>query len=195
MKSIAFNIVVSGDSAFIRSFGVPLAEWLEKNAKALNMQLTELPNQELFYLDTHPKNIELSTVGIFGVLLFIPTWFAKKVLDEVYDLKIKPIVKGILKKADGVEIFSSKKKYKTFVFSMFYEEHNALIVVAIKEKSLDALASSLEIIPSVHVSALATLQEGNHKEPIHLYIVGKGKVNIRPYEHKVLASAFEQINT
>ena len=159
------------------------------------MRLTAPPDQRMFVQDARPKNIEILAAGIFGVLLFIPAWFAKKVLDEVYDLKLKPIVRGIIKKADEIEIFASRKKYKTFILSVFYEEYGTLVIVAVKEKTLDELASSLDKITAVHMWALATLQERRSPEPVHLYIVSDGKVNVKPYEHKVLASAYNQINT
>lgn len=195
MEPIAFNIVVGGNSAFIRAFGIPLAEELEKVAEMLNMRLTAPPDQRMFVQDARPKNIEILSAGIFGVLLFIPAWFAKKVLDEVYDLKLKPIVRGIIKKADEIEIFASRKKYKTFILSVFYEEYGTLVIVAVKERTLDELASSLDKITAVHMGALATLQERRSPEPVHLYIVSDGKVNVKPYEHKILASAYDQINT
>jgi hypothetical protein len=195
MDLIGYTTIVGGDSDFIRAFGIPTAEELEKVAQRLNMQLRQLPDDGIFFVDTRPKNIGTLTTGLFGILLFSPVWFGKKVLDEIYDLKLKPIVREIIKKADGIEIFTSKKKYKTFILSVFYEEYRTLVIVAVKEKAIDDLASNLDKVAAVHVSALAILQERRSSEPVHLYIVSDGKVNMKPYEHKALASALSQIGT
>jgi hypothetical protein len=122
MESIGFTTIVEGDSKFIMTFGAPIAEELAKLAEPLNMQLRPLPDHRMFVLDTRAKNIETITAGLFGVLLFLPAWFAKKLLDEIYDINLKPVVRKILKRADEIEIYSSKKKYKTFALSVYYEE-------------------------------------------------------------------------
>ncbi len=194
MNTISFNTIVSGDSKFIRTFGIPLADELDKNAKVLNIQRVTLPTNKLFEIKTNPQNIESTTLGLFGILLTIPGWFAVKILNEIYDIKIKKIVRNIIEKADEIEIFSSKNKYKAFVSYAFIEEENILVIVAIKNKKLIDLASNIDSIPNIHASALSTLQNGSYSEIVHLYIVVDGKVNIKPYEHEDLESAHKQIN-
>lgn len=195
MESIGFTTIAEGDSKFIMTFGVPIAEELDEMSAPLNMHVRPLPDHKMFLLDTGAKNIETFTVGVFGVLLFLPGWFAKKLLDEIYDLKLKPVVRKILKQANEIEIYASKKKYKTFTLSVYYKEYSTVVIVAVKERGLDELATSLDRIRAAHAAALATLQTSSSPEPVHLYLIKDGKVNVEPYMHKTFASALGQINS
>jgi len=100
-----------------------MAEELEKFD---SIQVRDFPEKDIFAIDSRVRNSDIVTAGIFGVLLFLPGWFALKVLDDLYEVKIKPKIQDIIKKADEIEIFKSSKKYFVHSLSIYHEELNVL---------------------------------------------------------------------
>lgn len=192
MSGIPYSVVAGGNSDFVRSFSIPLAEELE-SIEGLEYQA--LPDIEVFVHDTRHRAFDIPIEGLFGVLLFLPGWLTLKALNELYDIKIRPAVRQIIRKADEVEVFSSNKKHKAFVFSVFHEESNVIVILAAKEKSLRQLETSSAKLPTLLPSALETIRSNGSSDEVHLYVLSDGKVNVEPYIHPNLESASDQLNT
>jgi len=191
-KQISYSVTAGGNANFLRTFAIPLADEL---AKLEETRHVEIPEKNIFKHDSRPKNLDLVTAGFFGVVLFLPGWFAVKVIDEIYDIKIKPLVRKVIHKADSIEIFSKRKNKKVFALSVFHEGMDVLVIVAIKEESIKNLDAGLENLSSIHAAANNIIQTGKHKNEVHLYVLSEGKVNVQPYIHNNVESAHKQINT
>jgi hypothetical protein len=192
MEQISISVVGGGNSAFLRAFTIPLAEDLEKIEGFGNKPI---PDKGVMEVDSRPKACDLPTIGFFGVLLFIPGWFAKKVLEELYEIKIRPAVRRIIKEADKIELFSSSKKSKVFTLQVFHEQSNVLLVLAAKEPSLRELASATSELPTLIPSAIQRIEQYGSENEVHLYVLSGGKVNAIPLIHRNLELALCQLNT
>jgi hypothetical protein len=113
MEKVAISVVGGGNSAFLRAFTIPLAEDLEKIEGFGNKTI---PAKGVMEVDSRPKACDLPTIGFFGVLLFIPGWFAKKVLEELYEIKIRPAVRRIIKEADKTNFSHLQKSLRYLLF-------------------------------------------------------------------------------
>ncbi len=191
-EKISYSVVAGGNSNFLRAFAIPLADEL---GKLKETQYIEVPKNNIFEHDSNPKAFDLATAGFFGIVLLLPGWFAVKVIDEFYDIKIKPLVRKIIYKADSIEIFSKRKNKKVFTLSVFHEECDVLVIVAIKEENLESMDAGLARFSSIHAAANNIIQSGSHKSEVHLYVLSGGKVNAQPYIHNNIESAHNQIST
>ncbi len=154
-----------------------------------------IPTTPLFAHDSRPKAIELPIAGVIGILLFLPGWFALKVLNELYDIKIKPVVRKVIEKADSIEVFASKKQFKIFTLEVFVEDRSVLVVLASKEKALKSLIESAEHLPNLLPQALRFIEEHDSENEVHVYVLSEGRVNALPSIHENVESAHREFNT
>ena len=108
-EKISYSVAANGNSDFLRTIAIPLTEELGRLKETLYI---EIPKKAAFEHDSTPKALDLTVAGFFGIVLFLPGWFAVKVLDEIYDIRIKPLIRKIIYKADSVEVFSKRKNRK-----------------------------------------------------------------------------------
>lgn len=192
MSIINYSVLTQGNSTFIRAFSVPLAEELEK----LNsIKASDFPNRDVFAVDSSINNIDTAVAGIFGVLLFLPSWFAIKILDDLYEIKIKPRIQSIIKRADSIEIFKSQNKFFVHSFSIYHEELDVIVIVAAKEKGLDELYGAIEQLNNFVQTALNNLKTSPQESQVQLYILTEGRINVVPFIHENIESAIRQINS
>lgn len=189
MDEVSFSVIGGGEAGFLRAFTIPLAEELERTPGLSRKPIPAIP---LVAHDSRPKAIELPIAGIVGVLLFLPGWFALKVLNEVYDIKIKPVVRKVIEKADSIEVFASTKQFKVFTLEVFVEDRSVLIVLAAKEKALHALIGAVEHLPDLLPQALRFVEGHESKNEVHVYVLSEGQVNVVPSIHDNVKSAYRE---
>ncbi len=192
MSTINYTVLTQGGSSFFKNFAIPLVDELD----TLNsIKHKKLPENAVLSLDSRIRNHDVAIVGLMGVILFLPGLFAVKVLDELYEIKIKPKVQKIIRRADEIEIFKSKKKCFVQVSSIFHEELNTLIIVAAKESDLEQFYKTVEQLNVFAQVALRNLKATSQKDKVHLYIATEEKINLKPFIHENLESALSQINS
>lgn len=181
MEEISYSVISAGDSDFMMTFSIPLAEELEHTE---GLRYRALPNTGILERDIRPKANEALAQWVIGVLLVIPGWLAWKVADEIYEIKIRPKVRELIRKADSIEIFSSKSKCKVVALEVLEEKANVLIILAAKEKSLERLELASEKLNSLLPNASRYIEEHDSKNEVHLYVLHEGKVNLEPLVHQ-----------
>lgn len=193
MEPIPYSCIAVGDKHLFNDYAIPFSEEMSLLEKEGGVVYEKAPKIDLLKVNKSPRAFDISGVWLFGVLLFLPGWFAKKALDELYDIKIKPIVRNVILKADQIEILPRRKKHITFSMSLYHKERNVLVIVAVKEKTTLETSDSLNMVVKIHESAQSFIEVGGHKNQIHLYIIENGKVNVKPYVHENVESANLQI--
>jgi hypothetical protein len=181
MDEVSYSVVSAGNSEFIRAFSIPLAEELERTE---GLRFRAFPNAGILERDTRSKANEALVQGIIGVLLVIPSWLAWKVADEIYEIKIRPKVRELIKKADSIDIFSSTSKHKVVTLEVLEEKANVLIILAAKEKSLEQLELASEKLNGLLPIAVRYIEEHASQNEVHLYFLHEGKANLEPLIHK-----------
>lgn len=186
MSEIKYQIIGSGDHRLFRNITIPLAEEIDSSID--DLVLHDSADGALFSADSRPMALDSSTV-LLGIAFAFPSWLAVKVLDVVFDLKIKPIVAGVIKKLDGIDIFPKKQIHKTFLIPIHYTDFDKAVAVAIKEKDIQNIILHLDQVKPIHQAALDNIDKEKRSKVIHLYVVTNGIVNPEP----VICLSFEEL--
>ena len=193
--SVGYTSVCAGDASFIRALPIPLASDLEVVAKEAEIKHEDLPTSDVFAVDKRPKNLGFESAVAAGIVLFVGSWFAKKLLDEIYELKLKPAIRRVIQKADEITVFRAKKRFLVFLVGVYYRDKEKLVLVALKTKDKAVLVRDLERIRDVHTSAYRKLTRPEYNRPLHLYVVENGQVNLEPIQLNNMQEAYESIRT
>lgn len=191
--SVGYTSVCAGDASFLRALPIPLASDLEVVAKEAEIKHENLPTIDVFAVDKRPKNLGLESAVAAGIILFVGSWFAKKLLDEIYDLKLKPVIRRVIQKSDEITIFGKKKRSFVFLVGVYYRDEEKLVLVALKAKDKAVLVNDLERIRDVHTSAYRKLTMPEYDRPLHLYVLENGQANVEPIQLRNMQEAYETI--
>ena len=173
MTDWSYMILTVGNSRFIRGVSVPLSEALEAEFPGRQVDLGEEEVRPPL-----PKGVPVNALptafeAIVGVLLFLGAWGAKRLLDDVYELTIRPHVRRILG-ADHDAALATAEVPRAFMLAIWHiSQQRAVIVVAIG-KSATEFAQSEELIAQVHREACQFLEQDSRTEPVVLYTIIAG---------------------
>jgi hypothetical protein len=126
-------------------------------------------------------------VLVAGVTLYVARKAGKvagkyfeKALDEGYDVVLKPRIRKLWKGLDKMLIGANKKHDKAFLVSIWYEELNVLVTVAVIGATFDDIIGQLDLMHQVHTNALTWIASHGVSAPVHHYLLQDGKVNAEP---------------
>jgi len=194
-STIGYSIVSVGNSRFFRALAIPFASDMELLAKGTELSYEPVPDDEVFAVDTRQKAIGTETAVAVGIVLFVGSWFAKKILDEIYDIKLKPIIRNVIQKADEIVISGARKRGLSFVVGIHHQDKQTLVLVVLKTKEKNELLGNLETIRNVHAAARQNVEQSKYDAPLHLYVIEDGKVNVEPIQLRSMQEAYERIGT
>lgn len=194
-SEIGYSVLSSGNAQFLRALPIPLAADMEVIADDSGLKYTPVPEDDVFVVDTRPKAIGAESAAAVGILLFVGSWLASKVLDEIYDIKLKPIIRNLIHKADEIVIFGSKKRGLSFLIGIYHQDKQKLVLVALKCREKEDLIGNLELIRNVHLAARQNVDQPKYGAPLHLYIIESGEVNVEPIQLNNMQQAYERIST
>ena len=194
-SEIGYSVLSSGNAQFLRALPIPLAEDLEVIAQDSGLKYTPIPEDKVFVVDARSKAIGAESAAAVGILLFVGSWLASKVLDEIYDIKLKPIIRNLIHKADEIVIFGSKKRALSFLIAIYHQDKQKLVLVALKCREKEDLVGNLELIRNVHMAARQNVDQPKYRAPLHLYIIESGEVNVEPIQLNNMQQAYERIST
>jgi hypothetical protein len=192
-STVGYTGISSGNASFLRAFPIPLASDIELVAKETEIEYESIQTIDVFSVDKRPKAMGMESIAVAGIILFIGSWFAKKLLDEIYDLKLKPVIRRAIQRADEVIIFGAKKHSLIFLVGIYHRDKEKLVLVAVKTKDKTELLSGLEKIKDVHAIARQKVEMLKYHAPLHLYVIENGKVNIEPIQLDNMQEAYERI--
>ena len=194
-EGIGYSVLSLGNAGFLRALPIPLASDIEQIAEDAGLEYGPVPENELFAVDARPKAIGTETAAAVGVLLFVVSWLASKILDEIYDIKLKPIIRNLIQRADDIVIFGSKKRALSFVIGVYHKDREKLVLVALKGTEKVDILGKLDMIKNVHMVARQNMEKPEYEASLHLYIIEGGEVNVEPIQLSNLQQAYERIGT
>ena len=126
MLEISDKVQFEGNSKLIREFAIPFLDEFELVAKEYPVK-----GNNPFSPKEEPKpQAHISEIaGIIGVVAFVATWSATKLLNEVYDLKISPIVRKKLSVYLGKT--TSNQKYALTITTLNRETKISLLIACV----------------------------------------------------------------
>ena len=106
--------------------------------------------------------------------------YFEKALDEGFDVVLKPRIRKLWKGLDKMLIGANRKHDKAFVVSVWYDELNVLVTVAIIGATFEDIVGQLELMHQIHTNALTWIVARGVSAPVHHYLLRDGKVNAEP---------------
>jgi hypothetical protein len=171
-----------------RALGIPLTEALE--AGGIEFRKEDLP--AFLRAPGRPVAGASSIAAVFGVLVFLGSWAAKKVLDELYATKLRPKIDEVVRSPKAQALRGSPGKKWLFQLGVWYDEERVLILLTLVGNNLRAVMAQEHLLPQLHALALDWLRENPSGSPVHLYIAEDGKANLAPlvFEHVLEAQRY-----
>jgi hypothetical protein len=189
-STCAYTLFSGGDSQFLRSVSIPLAEVLGQDLA--NDESTRFTDDRPDFLNTSSRPGADATIligGIVGVFAFFSSWLASKILDDIYETKFQPAIRKVLGAADAKLKGANAKKAKMFLMGISYADKEVFILIGIVGDTFAEILGWEHMIETVHGIAVRWIDSNSSDQPIHLYIVDRGKVNIEPILFDNLISA------
>jgi hypothetical protein len=174
---ITVQVICGGDSRVIRALGIPLAESLKADGVEFREQ-GDAP--EFLQASGRPMAGAGAVAAVFGVLVFLGSWGAKKLLDELYATKIRPKIDEVVRSTEAQALKSGRGKKWLFQLGVWYEEERVLILLTLVGDNLRAVMAQEPLLPQLHALALTWLRENRSAAPVHLYIAECGRANLEP---------------
>lgn len=194
-ETIRYTVFASGDSQFFNTASVPLAECLESAFVDDDSPVFTNDLPEYLSVDSRPKaDGGVVLAGIVGVFAFLTTWLAKKVLDDVYELKLRPSIRKALGAADNQLKGTNAAKPKMLMVGISYADRQIFILIGIVGDSFEEILASEHMFHTVHANAVQWADDNPSDQPIHLYIVDRGTTNIEPMLYNDLTSVHRSIS-
>lgn len=189
----SYSVLCVGSADFIRNAAVPLGEELREELGQEARAKDDWPEALFLGFDSQPRADLLSSI-VLGVVLFVSSWAATKLLDEVYSLKIQPRLKQWLAKADHK--LENKPGHKpTLCLLVSYEDLGIIVLVAVTGESWAEVAASVELADHVHREALAWVLTNPTGGPVFTYVVEDGRADVLPAAFPTVAEALRRLDT
>jgi len=171
-----FTVLAVGGAEHIRARCVPLAEAL--SAEFPDHEGLPKPHDETSSPAHLAESFRAHTTfglaeSLVGIVVFLTGWGAKRLLDDVYDLKIRSHVREILGEADGA-VPSAQRRKTAFVFTIWHDTLSRGVVVVAAGSSRAGLLDSETRVTAVHLEAAKTLARDPKNKPISLYVILDG---------------------
>ena len=171
-SELKYTVVTSGDKDWILDVAVPLAEGLETAAQDTGNLVLERKLPELLNCDSQPKaSATLLIGGVVGIILFVTTRIGIKIIDDIYELKIQPIVRKSLSPVDAKLKGGNFKKKKALMLGIYYEDLDILVLVAIVGDSFKEIIELKAVAKHAHSSTLEWMRDSGLKNKVLLRTV------------------------
>jgi hypothetical protein len=180
----SYTVLVQGDSTAFRELGVPLCEDLENElgkSAATRDEIGQSATLDFTGL-AQPRAFPSALGAIIGIILFTAGWSAKKLLDEVYELKIRPHVRRLLGEADNkIPKKSSRSNCKyAFMLAVWHDSIKRTVVAVCIGETFSGVLTSEQHVWKVHQNACELLTRDIQSKLILLYLITEGEFPERP---------------
>lgn len=181
---ISERLVSMGDSVFLRECVIPIALELERP----NCEDPDWVEECLSDLDgmSRPQADAGSLTAVVTFLAYLGTWAAYKTLDELYDSKIRPLVR------EKFIAFSEKHKLigkYALSIAIFTEETRTAAIIAAIGRTAEEVENSEALLPAAIASAAAFVSAQAQPSKVYLYTVEAGTISPSPLPFDSLAEA------
>jgi hypothetical protein len=195
VRGCSYTTFSSGDSSFIREAVMPLAKELDGHFQSEGIPLHRKVLPGPLKMARHPTNEPFVVVGIVGLLLFVGSRFTGKILDDIYAVKIQPLVYKALGRTDKKLTGANHRKKKALQFGVWHTKHRVLILFAIVGDSFDEILKQQNHLRPLHANGIAWIVENGVQKPIHVYRIEKGQGNVSPILFDSLMEAQKYLRT
>lgn len=196
ISTCSYTVFAGGDHHFFSSVSIPLAEILGDNLKNDDSATFTNDLPEYLAIDSRPTaDAAILIGGVVGVFIFFSSCLASKILDDIYEAKFQPAIKRALGAADNKLHGANATKPKMLQLGISYADKHVLILIGIVGDTFDDILNFEHMIKTVHRNAVEWIENNSFSEPIHLYIINCGNVNLEPMLFDSLMLAIRHIRS
>jgi hypothetical protein len=170
----SYTVLTVGSARFIRSVSAPVCEALEAEFPGRHVDPSEQEVRPPLPSGVHVTALPTALEAIVGVLIFLGAWGAKRFLDDVYELTIRPHVRRLLGAEDDAAT-SIADAPRAFMFAIWHTSLQRTVAVVAVGKSPAELAQSEQLIAQVHREACDLLEREIPSKPVVLYVISGGE--------------------
>ena len=183
VDGISVSFLSAGDSDWIKNVIIPLADGIEAIAPR---HIGEIP-PPLRRRMTRGQVVNAGVGAVIaGVTLFVTAAIASKTLGDFYDILLKPRIRKFFKGLDKKLSGGNRKSQKVFHSSIWYQENEVLVCVAVHGKTMKEIESQLDLVDETHSNARNWIAEHGPSAPVLYYKIETGQVNAKPQLAKKL---------
>ena len=177
----SYTVLVSGTANHIRNVSLPLAEGLQREfPDHESVPSTHREATSPLFLKGRLQNAASAVDVMVGILVFLGTWGAKRVLDDVYEVKIRPRFRALLgeklpKIDDTRRPAIAPRRHHCALVAIWHEKVQRAVVVAAVGASPEEVLVNEDAVVRTHIAADDTLDDLPSTAPVVLYVVEQGK--------------------
>lgn len=182
MIEVSERYLAFGQNIFVKEVAIPIGEVIAEIAK-------EYPCTNDVDLKIAPRHTAfLSGLdALIGIIVFLGGWAGTKFLDEIYDAKLGPAIKGYFH--SYIKKRGADKKYSLAILARKRGVSGSALICSIGS-SIEEIESSKKHIPTALGIAEDTLDSSTDKS-VYLYTIEAGRVNLEPKIFGSYESALE----
>jgi len=189
-----YTTFISGDSDFFSEIGIPLAGELKKHLPSFGISQNKNNLDESLVVSRAPTNNVVAIAGVVGIIFFVGSRIAGKIIDDIYIAKIQPKVKEILGQAEKNLTGANARKKKMYWFGVWYAEPRVLVLVTAVGDTFEQILNQNDLIVATHANANSWIEKNGRHKTIHLYLLENGRANVTPILFDSLMEANSYIN-
>ena len=191
-----YTVFAGGDSRFFSSVAFPLTAALEEELRGDDSVKKTKKLPDFLHVDSRPQaDASVIIGGVVGIFMFFTSWLGKKVLDEIYEAKFRPAIKRALGEVDNNMSKEKKRSLTMLQVGVSYNDKRVFILIGIVGYTFSEILASEHMLASVHRNAVEWIENNSFAEPILLYIINHGNVNVEPIRFDSLIHADRYIRT
>lgn len=171
MVEVSEKYFALGKSTFMKEVVIPIGEVIEDIAREhpytdeIDLKITPRPTAFISDLE-----------ALIGVSIFLGGWAGNKFLDEIYDAKLGPAIKSLLK--PYIEKTGLDKKYSLAILARNKGSKGSALICCVGS-SINEIESSEKHIPAT-VSIAENFLQSSNESTVYLFVIDNGKVNLEP---------------
>lgn len=171
-----------GKNTFVKEVAIPVGEVIDEVAK-------EYPCADDADLKVTPRPAAFLSglEALIGISVFLGSWAGNKFLDEIYDAKLGPAIKGYLR--PYIEKCGSEKKYSLAILARKKGVEGSVLICCVGS-SIEKIELSEKHIPAA-LGIAEEFLDSSKDNSVHLYVIENGRVAPDPQVFESHESALE----
>ncbi|MEW8053271.1 MAG: hypothetical protein AB2809_23190 [Candidatus Thiodiazotropha sp.] len=182
MDSVTYTYFVAGQNPFMRAAIDAIGSELDPVLANTDWQESSEPmkSNKALHLDTRPTMDAGMVSGlVIGLCLFVGGWAGNKLLDEIYQEKLREPLLRLLREAFKNAKLPSNKRLE-YQHVVTFNDIGVTILIRLLLDHEDEISESLEQMTHVHKLASEWIEKNGKGAPIHCYVVADSKCNVEP---------------
>ncbi|MCL4758156.1 MAG: hypothetical protein KJZ96_07385 [Rhodocyclaceae bacterium] len=189
MNSVTYTYFLSGQSPYMRVAIDAIGSELDPVLVDTDWHESSEPmkSNKALHLDSRPTmDAGIASGLIVGLSLFVGGWAGNKLLDEIYEEKLRGPLLRLLSKIFQKAMLPSCKRIE-YQHVVTLNDIGLTVLVRLLLSNEKEIPESLDRLAYVHKLASDWIEKNGKCAPIHCYVIADGRCNVEPNLYNSLA--------